>query len=193
LEDSDDYRGFEAAIIADYDAETAVERELVLRLASLLWRLRRIIAIETDLFRIQAEILRERRGHPDGVAHDRACSFVGGMDRFRPARVHAVRDGIATPDGRGADLRQALWPLHPGRNAGEDDLDVPDLAGQPAEARQRRETFSIRESSTETARPKGRNATGERGSRCASPHLSSASSMVRSAEQNQRPFLAGRD
>jgi hypothetical protein len=36
LEDGEDYRGFEAAIIADYDAETAVERELVLRLASLL-------------------------------------------------------------------------------------------------------------------------------------------------------------
>src|SRR6266478_1279807 len=61
LEDSEDYRGFEAAIISDYDAETAVERELVLRLASLLWRLRRIIAIETDLFQIQAEILRDRR------------------------------------------------------------------------------------------------------------------------------------
>jgi hypothetical protein len=61
LEDSEDYRGFEAAITADYDAETAVERELVLRLASLLWRLRRIIAIETDLFAIQAEILRDRR------------------------------------------------------------------------------------------------------------------------------------
>jgi hypothetical protein len=61
LEDGEDYRGFEAAIIADYDAETAVERELVLRLASLLWRLRRIIAIETDLFQIQAEILRDRR------------------------------------------------------------------------------------------------------------------------------------
>jgi hypothetical protein len=52
---------FEAAIIADYDAVTAVERELVLRLASLLWRLRRIIAIETELFAIQAEILRDRR------------------------------------------------------------------------------------------------------------------------------------
>jgi hypothetical protein len=64
LEDSEDYRGFEAAIIADYDAETAVERELVLRLASLLWRLRRIIAIETDLFAIQAEILHGRRREP---------------------------------------------------------------------------------------------------------------------------------
>jgi hypothetical protein len=60
VEDIDDYRGFEAAIIADYDARTAVERELVLRLASLLWRLRRATLIETDLLRIQAEVLRDR-------------------------------------------------------------------------------------------------------------------------------------
>jgi hypothetical protein len=69
LEDSEDYRAFEAAVIADYDARTAVERELVLRLASLLWRLRRIISIETDLLRIQSEIARERqavfRGSPN--------------------------------------------------------------------------------------------------------------------------------
>src|ERR1700682_6221446 len=51
VEDIDDYRGFEAAIIADYDARTAVERELVLRLASLLWRLRRATMIETELLR----------------------------------------------------------------------------------------------------------------------------------------------
>src|SRR6267378_7216154 len=61
VEDIEDYRAFEAAVIADYDAQTAVERELVLRLASLLWRLRRATAIETELFRIQAEILRDRR------------------------------------------------------------------------------------------------------------------------------------
>src|SRR5690349_19766695 len=50
LEDSEDYEAFERAIIADYDARTAVERELVLRLASLLWRIRRATGIETDLF-----------------------------------------------------------------------------------------------------------------------------------------------
>jgi hypothetical protein len=61
VEDIDDYRGFEAAVIADYDARTAVERELVLRLASLLWRLRRATMIETELLRIQAEVLRDRR------------------------------------------------------------------------------------------------------------------------------------
>jgi hypothetical protein len=60
LEDVEDYKGFEANIIADYDARTAVERELVLRLASLFWRIRRATGIETDLMRIQAEILRER-------------------------------------------------------------------------------------------------------------------------------------
>jgi hypothetical protein len=61
LENKEDYRAFEAAVIADYDVQTAVERELVLRLASLLWRLRRIISIETDLLRIQSEIVREHR------------------------------------------------------------------------------------------------------------------------------------
>jgi hypothetical protein len=61
LEDAEDYKAFEAAIISDYCAETALARELVLRLASLLWRLRRATAIETDLIEIQAEALRERR------------------------------------------------------------------------------------------------------------------------------------
>ena len=61
LEDAEDYKAFEAAIIADYEAETAVARELVLRLASLLWRLRRANAIEADLFEIQVEALRQRQ------------------------------------------------------------------------------------------------------------------------------------
>ena len=77
LEDAEDYKTFEATIIADYCAETAVGRELVLRLASLLWRLRRATAIETDLFEIQAEALAEwqsgdaictKRGSENSVA-----------------------------------------------------------------------------------------------------------------------------
>ena len=61
LEDAEDYKAFEAAITADYDAQSAVERELVLRLASLLWRLRRATTMETGLFEIQAGHLREFR------------------------------------------------------------------------------------------------------------------------------------
>src|SRR5690242_1338807 len=54
LEDAKDYQAFEATIIADYCAEAAVARELVLRLASLLWRLRRATGIETQLFAMEA-------------------------------------------------------------------------------------------------------------------------------------------
>jgi hypothetical protein len=61
LEDAEDYAAFEMAVTADYDAQSAVERELVLRLASLLWRLRRATAIESGLFKIQARHLLQFR------------------------------------------------------------------------------------------------------------------------------------
>jgi hypothetical protein len=61
LEDAEDYKAFEVAITADYDAQSAVERELVLRLASILWRLRRATTMETGLFEIQAQHLHDYR------------------------------------------------------------------------------------------------------------------------------------
>jgi len=54
LEDPADYKAFELSVTEDFDAQTAVERELVLRLASLLWRLRRAIAVETGLLHMHA-------------------------------------------------------------------------------------------------------------------------------------------
>src|SRR3974390_488429 len=74
LKDAEDYAAFEMAVTADYDAQSAVERELVLRLASLLWRLRRATSIESGLFRIQARHLldfRQRR-----LAHQRRQNIV---------------------------------------------------------------------------------------------------------------------
>src|SRR4051812_42944250 len=65
LENADDYQAFEATIIADYDAQSAVERELVLRLASLLWRIRRATTMETGLFKIQARHLLDFRRKRD--------------------------------------------------------------------------------------------------------------------------------
>jgi hypothetical protein len=55
LEDAEDYKAFEGAVAAGFDAETAAERELVLRLASLLWRLRRATAIDTGLLETSSE------------------------------------------------------------------------------------------------------------------------------------------
>jgi hypothetical protein len=56
----------------------------VLRLASLLWRLRRIIAIETDLFQIQAEILRDRR-HEVTTLHGKLPDHVPEVTPASPA------------------------------------------------------------------------------------------------------------
>jgi hypothetical protein len=98
LEDTEDYRAFEASVISDYDAQTAVERELVLRLASLLWRMRRAISIETDLLRIQAEILRDRRndfgqaGYPPTDGIDRVAREQLGITFDEEQRVDARHD-----------------------------------------------------------------------------------------------------
>lgn len=61
LEDHRDYKKFESDVIADYSPCGFVEYELVVRLASLFWRLRRATSIETGLLNIQGEIIRERR------------------------------------------------------------------------------------------------------------------------------------
>jgi hypothetical protein len=75
LEDPEDYKAFEATVIADYCAETAVARELVLRLASLLWRLRRATGIETQLFAIDSDPSLGENIDPTGVASP-AVDFV---------------------------------------------------------------------------------------------------------------------
>jgi hypothetical protein len=81
LEDPEDYIAFELSVTADFDAQTAVERELVLRLASLLWRLRRATAIETGLLQIQSQILREIKQTRGAQTrpHDRAVDVVAGF------------------------------------------------------------------------------------------------------------------
>ena len=64
LECAADYRALEASLLAEHGPRTATERELVLRLASVLWRLRRSTRIETGLFATEAELMargRERR------------------------------------------------------------------------------------------------------------------------------------
>jgi hypothetical protein len=84
LEDAEDYKAFEAAVAAGFDAETAVERELVLRLASLLWRLRRATAIDTGLL----ETSSERDAAPDlkstAAVNERAVDGIvqiGSLDK----------------------------------------------------------------------------------------------------------------
>jgi hypothetical protein len=76
LEDPDDYKAFEQAVAANYDAESAVERELVLRLASLLWRLRRTTSIETGLMQIEGQIIRGLEQSPHKTPKDGALTAL---------------------------------------------------------------------------------------------------------------------
>jgi len=55
LEDARCYRAFERTLVGSVDPRSVIERALVHRLASLLWRLRRASAIETGLFETQGE------------------------------------------------------------------------------------------------------------------------------------------
>jgi hypothetical protein len=119
LEDAEDYRAFEAAVIADYDAETAVERELVLRLASVLWRLRRASKIETALFEFATNESRmhERKslldtfvGAADLSEHNRF--FLGAAPQLdSPARKQMCSD--AKNDIAGGFLHLAALPTYP--------------------------------------------------------------------------------
>src|SRR5688572_25105653 len=59
LECATDYRALEDSLLAEHNPRTATERELVLRLASVVWRLRRSTSIETGLFAIEAELMKE--------------------------------------------------------------------------------------------------------------------------------------
>jgi hypothetical protein len=84
LEDAENYSAFEAAIIADYDAQSAVERELVLRLASILWRLRRATAMETGLFEIHAELSSRNTGAYQSLPRFREVTHEAGSNGPAP-------------------------------------------------------------------------------------------------------------
>jgi hypothetical protein len=71
LEDAEDYKAFEAATTADYDTQSAVERELVLQLASILWRLRRATTMETGLFEIHADHMQNYRKNRELLSDSR--------------------------------------------------------------------------------------------------------------------------
>src|SRR6516164_4036127 len=97
LEDAEDYRAFEAAVTADYDAQSAVERELVLRLASLLWRLRRATTIETGLFEIQADHLSDfRKAQQISPASREIVYALFNANSDRQAASHSLANATQT-------------------------------------------------------------------------------------------------
>jgi hypothetical protein len=74
-----------------------VERELVLRLANLLWRLRRATTMETGLFEIQADYLREfRQGRQTQTKSQEiiyARGWVDSVDADAGRASHGITNG----------------------------------------------------------------------------------------------------
>jgi hypothetical protein len=60
LEHEEEYCALHASLVHDYEPRDVVEQQLVERLASLFWRLRRTTLIETGLFEIEAANLTRR-------------------------------------------------------------------------------------------------------------------------------------
>jgi hypothetical protein len=112
LEDAEDYKAFELAITADYDAQSAVERELVLRLASLLWRLRRATTIETGLFEIQADHLSDfRTTHQISPASREIVYALFNANSDRQATSHGVANRTEmSPASRLASAQGQIAP-----------------------------------------------------------------------------------
>jgi hypothetical protein len=97
FEDAEDYKAFEAAVTADYDAQSAVERELVLRFASLLWRLRRATTMETGLFETQAGHLRHYRQNRQALTDSHEVIHAV----FRRAdSASAVHNAVSVPHSK---------------------------------------------------------------------------------------------
>jgi hypothetical protein len=121
LEDAEDYAAFEMTVTADYDAQSAVERELVLRLASLLWRLRRATTIESGLFKIQAKHLlqfrRRRQAHwqrqeiIDGVYRNALATEEQQDDKTRRSTLAPDPPSAIEPADPSDDLTRAFVRL----------------------------------------------------------------------------------
>ena len=106
LEDEAAYRKFERIVLDDYQSETAFERALVARLASLLWRLRRAVAIESGLFEIQGRIVRDRQ--QANAVHDPDDPLKIFYDLLRRAPNHEAGDNVPlVPSDSNAEDREA--------------------------------------------------------------------------------------
>lgn len=106
IEDRRSYRSFERAITVSFRPRSVIELELIHRLASLLWRLRRASAIETGLFEVQAKL---QRGCQEGLPVASGAS----ASRQIPFHVSAPEQIALKPNGG----RRSSWPgitTHPG-------------------------------------------------------------------------------
>ena len=116
VERAADYEALEAAIHADYRPRSNFELELVARLVSLLWRLRRAIAIESGLLNFEAKSSRKRHETRDDHVGPIYALVPTLVPKMTPACSQSVLDGGVTPSPQAiksrsdSDLAQSfMW------------------------------------------------------------------------------------
>jgi hypothetical protein len=97
LENLEDHKRFEAVLLAEHDPRSTLEHELVVRLASLFWRLRRATMIETGLLQIQTDSWRERRRLYHGK---QACEKTSAASFYDAATCARTTIAAQIPNGR---------------------------------------------------------------------------------------------
>jgi hypothetical protein len=114
IEQRNEYEAFEQEILANYDPTSALEHQLVARIASLLWRLRRATLIETCLFKAQIKSAqrqqseaRRKLNHPQlgslykmlrnpaTTAQDPAAEAIPSKDRVESDRAPTADFALA--------------------------------------------------------------------------------------------------
>jgi hypothetical protein len=111
IEDSEEFERFEAAITADYQPVSAIEHELVARLVSLLWRLRRATLIETNLFKLQARPARGRMleaAAASGAASPRMEIFYRMLPSPEVSATAGTTSGVPDLTGNGTSDPNAI-------------------------------------------------------------------------------------
>ena len=143
IENTEEFKLFEAAIKADYQPVSTVEHELVARLVSLLWRLRRAATIETNLFQLQGRIVKDQKLR-EQVAPDKANP---GMQLFYqllrgPDSVPSLQADISTanPDNHKSEFPIAQEHSLPDPNPATIFLRLCNLSSFPIERVNRYET-----------------------------------------------------
>ena len=85
LEDDRSYRAFERAIVASFGPRSVIELELIHRLASLFWRLRRASAIETGLFGLLSAMGYDDPARRPCVSRDvKSAPRINGHEQIAP-------------------------------------------------------------------------------------------------------------
>ncbi len=96
LEDPAAYKALQRAIYADYRPRTNFELELVGRLVSLLWRLRRAVAIESGLMGIHARLLHKCRTAKAKSSNDTLGQFYDLIPALMPrSQIDCSQPGAA--------------------------------------------------------------------------------------------------